>query len=201
MRKILILSILILSLKTFGQINPEKNNGLNITKTENSTLKDSIIKIVYKNETEINKKPAYFINDKLVNESILKTLNTNQISSVNVEKNEIEIDNIKYYGKLKIETKNNYIPKLISLNDLKTKYIKAKESQTIFKIDNEIINDDYNNFIDNKKFILKIIVENFVNVNEKLKINIVNVITKTEENIKKSKEIIIRGKDELTINK
>lgn len=55
MRKILILSILILSLKTFGQINPEKNNGLNITKTENSTLKDSIIKIVYKNETEINK--------------------------------------------------------------------------------------------------------------------------------------------------
>ncbi len=201
MRKILILSILILSLKTFGQINPEKNNGLNITKTENSTLKDSIIKIVYKNETEINKKPAYFINDKLVNESILKTLNTNQISSVNVEKNEIEIDNIKYYGKLKIETKNNYIPKLISLNDLKTKYIKAKESQTIFKIDNEIINDDYNNFIVDEKFILKIIVENFVNVNEKLKINIVNVITKTEENIKKSKEIIIRGKDELTINK
>ena len=134
-------------------------------------------------------------------ESILKSLNTNQISSVNVEKNEIEIDNIKYYGKLKIETKNNYIPKLISLNDLKTKYIKAKESQTIFKIDNEIINDDYNNFIVDEKFILKIIVENFVNVNEKLKINIVNVITKTEENIKKSKEIIIRGKDELTINK
>lgn len=201
MRKIIILSILILSLKTFGQVNPEKNNGLNITKNENSTVKDSIIKIVYKNDTEINKKPAYFINDKLVNESILKTLDPNQILSINVEKNEIEIDNIKYYGKLKIETKNNYFPKLISLNDLKAKYIEVREGQTIFKIDNEIINDDYDNFIVDEEFILKIIVENFVNVNEKLKINIVNVITKTEENIKKSKEIIIRGKDELIINK
>jgi hypothetical protein len=33
-----------------------------------------------------NDKPAYFINGKLANESILRTLNLNEIATVNVEK-------------------------------------------------------------------------------------------------------------------
>ena len=47
-----------------------------------------------------------------------------------------------------------------------------------------------------EKFILKIIVEKYENKEEKLNVSFLNLITKTEENIKKSKEIIIRGKDE-----
>jgi hypothetical protein len=34
-----------------------------------------------------------------------------------------------------------------------------------------------------------------------LNVNFVNLLTKSEENIKKSKEIILRGKDEFAINK
>jgi hypothetical protein len=41
--------------------------------------------------TEINKKPAYFINDKLVNESILKTLRL-------IENNNLLLQ--KYYKEL-----------------------------------------------------------------------------------------------------
>ena len=81
------------------------------------------------------------------------------------------------------------------------KYTSIKENSTIFKIDNEIINADYDNYVIDENYILKINVEKFENSEEKLKFNIVNLITKTEENIKKSKEIIIRGKDEFAINK
>ena len=199
MKKTFFISTLLLSLYSFGQVKSEKINGLKITQTEINVEKDTIIKVVFKNNVENNKKPAYFINEKLVNEYILKTINPNEIESVNVEKNDIEIENVKYYGKIKIITKSNYNPKLISLNNLKNKYVKTRINEVIFKIDNEIINTDYDKYIVDEKYILKLIVENYEK--ENLKISFINIVTKTEENIKKSKEIILRGNDEITVNK
>lgn len=77
---------------------------------------------------------------------------------------------------------------------MKLKYTNIKDNSTIFKIDDELINADYENNLVDENYILKIIVEKFENKNEKLNINFINLITKSEENIKKSKEIIIRGK-------
>ena len=77
--------------------------------------------------------------------------------------------------------------------------IKTKINEVIFKIDNEIINADYEKYIVDENYILKLIVENYEKDN--LKISLINIVTKTEENIKKSKEIIIRGNDEMTLNK
>ena len=56
MIKTLFITLLLLAINCFGQV-----------RTEN----DTIIKVVYKNEIENNKKPAYFINGKFFNESIL----------------------------------------------------------------------------------------------------------------------------------
>ena len=81
------------------------------------------------------------------------------------------------------------------------KYTNIKDNSTIFKIDDEVINADYENNLVDENYILKIIVEKFENKNEKLNVNFINLITKSEENIKKSKEIRIRGKDEFAINK
>lgn len=201
MKKIVFIITLITAINSFGQINAEKNNGLKITNQVTVSENDTIIKVYYKNQLENNIKPAYFVNDKLVNESVLKTLNPNEIASVKVEKDDIEIDNVKYYGKILVETKSTYSPNFISLNNLKTKYTNIKEHKIIFKIDNEIVNENYNNFIVDEKYILKIIVENYENKEEKLKVCFVNLITKSEENIKKSKEILLRGKDEFEINK
>ena len=201
MKKIFYISVLLLTLNTFGQIKSEKVNGLKITKQETVSENDTIISVNYINKIESNRKPAYFINGKLTNESVLKTLNPSVIATVNVDKSNIEIENVNYDGKLYIVTKSTYKPKLISLNNLKLKYTSIKENSTIFKIDNEIINADYGNYVVDENYILKINVEKFENSEERLKFNIVNLITKTEENIKKSKEIIIRGKDEFAINK
>jgi hypothetical protein len=67
----------------------------------------------------------------------------------------------------------------------------VKNNSTIFKIDNKTINANY------EKYTLRIIVEKFKNKYEKLNVNIINLTTKTPENIKKSKELIIRGKTNL----
>ncbi|MBP6128091.1 hypothetical protein [Flavobacterium sp.] len=201
MKKIVFIITLFIAINSFGQINAEKNNGLKITNQAAVSENDTIIKVYYENQLENNIKPAYFVNDKLVNESVLKTLNPNEIDNVKVEKEDIEIDNVKYYGKILVETKSTYSPNFISLNNLKTKYTNIKEHKIIFKIDNEIVNENYNNFIVDEKYILKIIVENYENKEEKLKVCFVNLITKSEENIKKSKEILLRGKDEFEINK
>jgi hypothetical protein len=180
MKKIFFISALILTLNTFGQIKPEKVNGLKITKQETVSENDTIIKVTYKNGIENNRKPAYFINGKPTNESILRTINPNEITTANVEKKNIEIENVKYHEQLYIVTKSTYNPKLISLNNLKAKYTNLKKNSTVFKIDDEIINADYDNFIVDEKFILKIIVEKFENQNEKLNVNFINLITKSE---------------------
>ena len=201
MKKTLFTTTLFIAINCFGQVKSEKVNGLKIINTEISSENDTIINVVYKKKKENNKNPAYFINGKLINESVLKILNPNEIASVKVEKNDIEIDNVKYYGKILIETKSNYNPKFISLNNLKAKYTNLKKNSTIFKIDNEIVNANYDSFIVDEKFILKIVIENYENKEDKLNVYFVNLITKSEENIKKSKEILIRGNDEFAINK
>lgn len=201
MKKIVVIITLFIAINSFGQVNTEKINGIKITNQVTLSENDTIIKVHYKNQLESNNKPAYFVNDNLVNESVLKTLNPNEINNVKVEKDDIEIDNVKYYGKILVETKSTYSPNFISLNNLKTKYTNIKENKIIFKIDNEIVNANYDNFIVDEKYILKIIVENYENKEEKLKVCFVNLISKSEENIKKSKEILLRGKDEFEINK
>ena len=198
MKKTYLILTLLISIYSFGQLKSEKLNGLKIAENAINTENDTIIKIVYVNEIKSNKKAAIFINELLVNETILKTINPNDIESVNVEKNDFEIENIKYYGKIKVITKNKYNPKLISLNKLKSKYVKTRMDDVIFKIDNEIITADYDKYVVDENYILKLVVENYEK--EKLKISFITIITKTEDNIKKSKEIILRGSDEININ-
>ena len=201
MKKAFFIASILLSINSFGQIKAKKVNGLKMTNQVTVSENDTIIKVVYKNESKNDKKPAYFINGKLANESILRSINPNEIETVNVEKENIEIENIKYYGKLYIVTKSTYKPKFISLNNLKLKYTNIKDNSTIFKIDDEIINADYDKYLVDENYILSIVVDKFENQNEKMNLNFIKLVTKSEENIKKSKEIRIRGKDETALNK
>ena len=201
MKKAFFIASILLSINSFGQIKAEKVNGLKMTNQVTVSENDTIIKVVYKNEIKNDKKPAYFINGKLANESIIRCINPNEIETVNVEKENIEIENVKYYGKLYIVTKSTYKPKFISLNNLKLKYTNIKENSIIVQIDDEIMNVDYDKYLVDENYILSIVVEKFENQNEKLNLNFIKLVTKSEENMKKSKEIRIRGKDETALNK
>jgi hypothetical protein len=201
MKNILFIASILLSINSFGQKLTGKISGLNMTTQEIVSKNDTIIKVIYKSNIENKKIPAYFINGKLANESILKSFNPNEIATMTVEMGEVEIDNVKYFGKILIETKDNYKPKFISLTNLKLKHTNIKENSIIFQIDDEIINADYDKYLVDENYILRVVVEKFENQNGKLNLNFIKLVTKSEENKKKSKEIRIRGKDETALNK
>jgi hypothetical protein len=203
MKKIFLSVMLLILVDSYSQSLTGKVPGLTISKPEYS-MNDSIIRVVYKTP-RINStiKPAVYINGTFVKEINLLTINPNEIESINVEKEAIEIDTIKYEGKIFIKTKDSYRyhPRyLISLNKLKSKYLKSLKGPVIFQIEEENILDDYDQYQVDEKYILKLVVEHFENKKEKLNLHIVKIILKTEENIKKANEIRIRGGKDIAID-
>lgn len=193
MRQILIITMAFFTLNVYGQIKDLKVPLVERTNTQIVSQNDTVLKVLYVNSNKTERSPAYYLNGQFVNESILKTLNPNAIDNIRVEKQEIKVETQKYYGQIFINTKGNYRPMLISLNDLKSKYTNLKNTPTIFMIDNEIINGDYDKYIVDENYLLRISIETIENRKEKLHFNLIQILTKSEENIKKSKEIRIRG--------
>ncbi len=192
MKALLILAIAIWSTSTFGQTPIDKTSGVIIN--QNKGLEsDTVLKVIYANQEGQINTPAFFINGKFVNETLLGTLNPTQIESINVVKDSIQIDNIQYFGKIHIKTKSSCTPKLISLTALKDKYTNLKSKAIVFMIDGNIINADYDSYMVDESYLLTIIVDKIENRKEHIDLGLIKLLTKSEENIKKSKEIRIRG--------
>ncbi|MBP1616659.1 MAG: hypothetical protein H6Q14_486 [Bacteroidetes bacterium] len=136
--------------------------------------------------------PAFYINGKHYNLSITKTIDPQDIDSISVLKKEIVINNTKYNGQIYIKLKKEYNPKLISLTAIQQKYTKPTSMPTIFLIDNDIIKDNYADYLIDEKKVLKIIVDTTDS-----HIAVIKLITRTEENIKKANEITIKGAKEI----
>jgi len=160
-----------------------KNSNLNYKN-------DTILKVVYKSKKSQKKDPAYFINGKHIKGFNPVTIAPNNIDSITVFKEDFTIDTKSYYGQINIFLKKGYSPKWISLNDLKREYIKSVNTPTIFMLNNDFIKLDYSEFFIDEKYILKLEVES---MHKQIgDIQIVRILTKTEDNIKKANEIRIR---------
>ena len=155
--------------------------------------KDTVIRVVYNKGNNNGNTPAYFVNNFQLNSSSLKFIKPNSIEGIVVDNDVFESNGRKYNGKIHIKLKENIVFQPISISGLKTKHLKLPELSTIFMVDGSIVYDDIEDVIVNERNIYKIEVELFDNENEKLKLNIVNIITRTENNIKKSEEIRIKG--------
>jgi hypothetical protein len=197
MRRIILIAITLLTIHAYGQIDNIKANNVYFSNKFENEGNDTIPEVSYVNSTGSDRSPAHYINGKLVNETVLKTINPLLIDSVNVVKQDIEIEGKKYFGRIHIQMKKDYNPKLISLTDLKLKYTNLTNDSSVFMINDEFISGNYSKYIVDENYILKIIVEKISNKEENLHVNIVRLLTRTEENIIKSKEIILRAAVEL----
>ena len=202
MKLILIFTICILTLSVSGQEKELKNKNAKVSINSKSKLNthkkvdiNSPFKVVNLDTNTPARQPAYFINGKFFNESILKTLNIQFIDSMTVVKEVITIENKIYHGQIHIKMKGKYEPKIISLTDLKSKYLKPSHNPAIFIIDNDVVKSDYNEFFIDEKYILKIETQEIKNEKEKLDISVIRLITKTKENIEEANKIWIRGVD------
>lgn len=158
------------------------------------TSADSSIKVSYAKQLKVVTPSAFYLNDQFIGNT-LWGINLNSIESVNVVKEAATINGIQYNGKIFVKTKTTYVLKLITLNDLKFKYTNLTSPSVLFMIDGNIVNADYDKCLVDENNVLQIFVDDFNNPKEKLQLTVVKILTKTDDNIKKAKEVRIRGNE------
>ena len=185
------LIIVLFSMTTFGQLTG-KVKGLNINQP--TTINDTVIKVIYKNNkiSRNPQPPAIFFNGKLIDYSLMSTINPDSIGTMNVIKKDTIIDSVKYYGRIIIQGKTTNNHNYISLNEFKLKYVSPSENISVFQIDENIVVDDYDTYLIDEKNILKVIVTPVENPKQKIKIDFINLLTKSAKNIEDSNNIILR---------
>ncbi len=180
-----------LSMPTVGQLTG-KVTGLNITKK--TSVNDTVIKVVYNNNKISNNPnpPALFFNGKLVSYSLLSTINPQNITSVNVVKKDTIIDSVKYFGKIMIQGKTPSKYNYMSLSEFKSKYVSSSENVPVFQIDGTIVDDNYDTYLIDEKNILRVIVTPIDNPRQKIKIDFINLLTKSDKKVEESEPIIAK---------
>lgn len=157
---------------------------------------NSPIKVFYDSESTNtfgkNRPVAFFVNDVFLRESSMQNVNVSQIEDIKVEKEEFTFNKQKYFGKVFIKMKENYKPNFISLKELTDKFLSLNKKPILFKINDKIIYEDYKNYLIDENFILKIRVSKVEASKISTEINVVEIITKTSENIKKANEVRIK---------
>jgi hypothetical protein len=73
--------------------------------------------------------------------------------------------------------------------------MKLDNYPVVFQINENVISQDYTEYLVDENFILKIILNKIKTTEKGTEINLIKLITKTPENIKKANQIIIRGKE------
>ncbi|SEM53531.1 hypothetical protein SAMN05216436_105112 [bacterium A37T11] len=177
MKKVLILAMGLFSFCCFAQ-----NSGL------------ESIDVVYPTEP-VGHKVAVFVNGQLVLNMKLdqSTIEPYKIADFKVVKRDTTLNGCTYDARILITTKSEYAPSFISLNQLKRKYTNLNAGPTLFMIDDEIISSNYDEQVVDEKNILRIVINKIDNPQEKLDINVVKLLTKSEAYLKKPSRMIIRG--------
>lgn len=187
MRQIILILTTFFSLCIDGQISPIAPP--NVSSVYNSNINvarnDTSLKILFQNDLESKQEPAYYLNGKHISSSILHSINPKVITDIKLERNDIVINSKKYYGQIFITTNRDYKFNVVTLTDLELKYAKFMDAPTLFMINNQLINEDYDKFILDQNYLLRINIETIENPKENLRFNLIRILTKTQENIKK----------------
>ena len=141
---------------------------------------------------------ACFVNGKFISQTAFFAVNDFAIDSVRADNREVIVDGIKYKGSMQIFMKAGYAPASISLSALRTKY--ELPSPSIYYINNSLVTGDYDNFLVDENYILKIEVQKLDDAKENLHVNVIRVLTKTKDNLSKAYPIVIRGVGETANN-
>lgn len=130
---------------------------------------------------------GYYIDDQFVESDYPIMLDPADVKDIKIEKNP---------GRMYILTKNPKQHHFLTLNEIAAKYLKLDESPRIYIVDQLIIRDISSYKID-EKYILRIEVLftkdfEYLKTEEKPLFQVIRILLRTPENIKKASEIRIR---------
>jgi hypothetical protein len=182
------------SINTFSQIAPTQIDTSKLVqyKANSKEFIDTSFKIIYANKSKNTNSIAYFLNDRLVDPSLFGSINPNNLEKPEFIKNSIRIENIFYETQFKIRTKANFNVKILTLTELKKKYVVQKDKSVIFTIDGEIIDYDYDNYQIDENNLLTVIVDSFVNRKENIDLTWIKLLTRSPKNLNDRAKIIIK---------
>ncbi len=167
MKKIFLLAMSLLSISSFAQTT------------------DSIaIEVVYP-KNQAGQGAAILVDGKLISAYYMTTLDPHLIRNVNIEKKDTTISGRTYKGIARLTMKSEYDPSLITLADLKKKYTSLKPGPTIYMINDQMISGSQDDLLMDEKRIVKIIVDQVNAGDNGSDIQVVKVVTKPVEKIKK----------------
>jgi len=194
MKVILILALTLLTLNLHGQIQKGKVIGMKIKEKSIYSENDTIPVVINVKNIENQNTVLWILNGEPISEQVAHTINPNVIEELEVKKGSGELNKGDQKSKIYITTKENYNPKLISLNELKEKYLSLKDkTSTLFMLDERVITSDYDEFKVDEKYILKIEVQPVKNRKEMLDMYVIKLITRTKENLAKANTIRLKG--------
>lgn len=136
----------------------------------------------------------FFVNGNLVPNLVFRSITPNTLASIDVSKNDTVVSGHTYDGTIRMTLKDGYAPSFVSLTELKKKHTLFMPGPTIFMIDAQFIHGNHDKLMVDEKDILKIEVSRInVSGDSQTAVNVVKLLTRSEENIKKSKEIRLKG--------
>jgi len=176
-----------------AQINQDTLRGkFTLRDYKQYTAEDTIPKVVYL-KTDAPDNVLYTLDGQFVDQQAIATINPKGIEEVRVDKHK-KVEDSFYEGTVHIITKEEYQPAFLTLNALKAKYTNIPtESPTLFLLDGKTLHGDYDELQVEEKYIMKIEVEEVDNLKAKLKLYILRLITRTEENLKEANRVYLKG--------
>lgn len=127
-------------------------------------------------------------NQLIVSSSFLfkGVINENLIEDIAILDTSMKIGDIEYDKRINITTWIEYIPKVISLSDIITKYTDLDNELVLFLINGEpVISSNYSTFVVDEENLLEIVIDKSLLSSEKENyLYLINLLTKTKENMK-----------------
>ena len=192
MKKISVAAYALLAF-SFSCHSPSHSYASRINESEQPySTEDTIPYVSYLRLNSQEIKPAYFLNGQLVDETFIKCMDPQKIENIEVIRDSFVIEDHQYYGQIRIITRQDYQPKIISLKDLISKYTTLTAPPDIIIIEDSVYAEDYENKYVDEKYILKIIVQELKSDNRDGKMITAKLITRTVENVAEANRIMIR---------
>lgn len=182
------LTLGLLTMNAFGQ-----TKEADLIKPKGIVEVTEAIRVVYNNNVTAINQPVWYLDSIPMGKSQL-VFNPDDIKNLAVLKDASEGAGS---GEVYITTKKDKSYNFLTLEEIKEKYVKSPQPVAIYMIDGKLIQTDLSTYKVDEKYILSISVlssDDFSYLKEEQrKLSIINIITRTKENIEKANVIHIRG--------
>jgi hypothetical protein len=174
----------------------EKVSTIKETANKEVSINENTIRIIYADKTKkVSHGREYeaYINNVLVGNSIdgfdISGIETDEIEDINI---------ISYPGsdtvslaQMRITLKNEYLPKPISLTEIKKKYTDFGEMSVMFFINDKFIEKDYDKYMTDEHAITSITIDKYSSPKEQFEVSLIKIVMRTKKS--EEKGIILRG--------